>query len=141
MWLAGTMRTIPKKSRYIMQVQEKERHIDVTIKGTGLEELKNVLRRTLPEVIIIDDTNEAVKWEDTPLAKKIRMHKTPGKLLQAYRERMGFSITELAEKTGIKYTNISAMEHDSRAIGLSTARKLAAALGCDYTKFLDGLCP
>ena len=50
------------------------------------------------------------------------MNKTPGKLLEAYRERAGLSIVQLAEKTGIKYTNISAMEQDSRVIGLSSAR-------------------
>jgi transcriptional regulator with XRE-family HTH domain len=64
------------------------------------------------------------------------MDKTPGKLLTAYRERAGLSVVELAEKTGIKYTNISAMEHDTRNIGLSTAKRLGAALGVDYTKFL-----
>ncbi|MDR1288246.1 MAG: helix-turn-helix transcriptional regulator [Treponema sp.] len=42
----------------------------------------------------------------------------------------------MAEKTGIKYTNISAMEHDTRNIGLSTAKRLGAALGVDYTKLL-----
>jgi tRNA(Phe) wybutosine-synthesizing methylase Tyw3 len=46
------------------------------------------------------------------------------------------SIVELAKKTGIKYTNISAMEHDSRVIGLSSARRFGLALGCDYTKFI-----
>jgi ribosome-binding protein aMBF1 (putative translation factor) len=119
-----------------MQVQEKERHIDVTIQGTGLEEIKKALTMTLPEAIIIDD-DEPVKWEHTALAKKIRLNTTPGKLLMAYRERKGFSVVELAEKTGIKYTNISAMEHDTRNIGLSTAKRLGAALGVDYTRLLE----
>jgi plasmid maintenance system antidote protein VapI len=118
-----------------MQVQEKARRIDVTIQGTGLEEIKKALARTLPEALIIDD-DESVEWESTALAKKIRMNKTPGKLLLAYRERAGLSIVELAEKTGIKYTNISAMEHDTRTIGLSTAKRLGAALGVDYTRLL-----
>jgi plasmid maintenance system antidote protein VapI len=120
-----------------MQVQEKTRRIDVTIQGTGLEEIKQALARTLPEAVIIDDDDdESVEWEDTALAKKIRMNKTPGKLLMAYRERAGLSVVELAEKTGIKYTNISAMEHDTRTIGLSTAKRLGAALGVDYTRLL-----
>jgi DNA-binding XRE family transcriptional regulator len=118
-----------------MQVQEKTRHIDVTIQGTGLEELKKALARTLPEAVIIDD-DDPVEWESTALAKQIRRNKTPGKLLMAYRERAGLSVVELAEKTGIKYTNISAMEHDTRNIGLSTAKRLGAALGVDYTKLL-----
>jgi plasmid maintenance system antidote protein VapI len=118
-----------------MQVQEKARRIDVTIQGTGLEEIKKALARTLPEAVIIDD-DELVEWESTALAKKIRMNKTPGKLLMAYRERAGLSVVDLAEKTGIKYTNISAMEHDTRKIGFSTAKRLGAALGVDYTRLL-----
>jgi DNA-binding XRE family transcriptional regulator len=121
-----------------MQVQEKARRIDVTIQGTGLEEIKKALARTLPEAVIIDDDDddEPVEWENTALAKKIRMNETPGKLLMAYRERAGLSLAELAKKTGIKYTNISAMEHDTRNIGLSTAKCLGAALGVDYTRLL-----
>jgi len=120
-----------------MQVQEKKRHINVFIHGLGLEAMKTALFQAMPEAIIIDNDGEYVDWEKTDLAKKIRMNKTPGKILQAYRERAGLSIVKLAEKTGIKYTNISAMEHDNRVIGLSTAKKLASALGCNYTKFLS----
>jgi plasmid maintenance system antidote protein VapI len=119
-----------------MQVQEKVRRIDVTIQGTGLEEIKQALARTLPEAVIIDDDDEPVEWENTALAKKIHVNTTPGKLLMAYRERAGLSVVELAEKTGIKYTNISAMEHDTRNIGLSTAKQLGAALGVEYTRLL-----
>ncbi|MCL2805053.1 MAG: helix-turn-helix domain-containing protein [Treponema sp.] len=78
-----------------------------------------------------------VDWEKTDLARKIQINKTPGKILQAYRERAELSIVKLAEKTGIKYTNISAMENDNRVIGLSVAKKLASALNCDYAKFLS----
>jgi transcriptional regulator with XRE-family HTH domain len=78
----------------------------------------------------------AVEWESTELYKSIKANETPGKVLQAYRERAGLSIVELAKKTGIKYTNISAMEHDSRVIGLSSARRFAVALNCEYTKFI-----
>ncbi|MDR1635771.1 MAG: helix-turn-helix domain-containing protein [Treponema sp.] len=100
-----------------------------------MEEIKKAFARILPEAVIIDDDGP-VEWENTALAKKIRMNKTPGKLLTAYRERAGLSLVELARKTGIKYTNISAMEHDTRNIGLSTAKRLGAALGVDYTRLL-----
>jgi len=120
-----------------MQVLEKKRHIDVFIQGLGLEAIKTALLQAMPEAVIVDDDEEYVDWENSDLAKKIQMNKTPGKVLQAYRERAGLSIVKLAEKTGIKYTNISAMEHDNRVIGFSVAKKLASALGCDYTKFLS----
>ena len=120
-----------------MQVQEKKRHIDVFIHGLGLEAIKIMLLQSMPEAVITDDDEEYIDWEKTDLAKKIQMNKTPGKILQAYRERAGLSIVKLAEKTGIKYTNISAMENDNRVIGLSVAKKLASVLNCDYTKFLN----
>jgi DNA-binding XRE family transcriptional regulator len=124
-----------------MQVQEKTRRIDATIHGLGLGAIREALMRALPEALITEDdalaADESIDWENTELSKRIRMDKTPGKLLEAYRERAGLSIVQLAEKTGIKYTNISAMEHDSRVIGLSNARKLALALGCDYSKLLN----
>jgi plasmid maintenance system antidote protein VapI len=120
-----------------MQVQEKARHIDVTIQGTGLEEIKKALAGTFPEAVILEDDDVPVKWEATALAKKIRINRTPGKLLAAYREWAGLSVMELAEKTGINYTNILAMEHDTRNIGLSTAKLLGTALGVDYTRLLE----
>jgi DNA-binding XRE family transcriptional regulator len=120
-----------------MQVQERTRHIDVAIPGTGIDKLKYVLAQNMPEAIIVEDGDDAaIEWESTDLYKTIKANETPGKVLQAYRERAGLSIVELAKKTGIKYTNISAMEHDSRVIGLSSARRFAQALNCDYTKFI-----
>ena len=122
-----------------MQVQEKTRHIDVSIQGLGLEVIKAALTQAMPEAVITENDDELIEWEQTDIAKRIQINKTPGKILQAYRERAGLSIVQLAEKTGYKYTNISAMEHDNRAIGLSSAKKLALALGCDYTKFLPDI--
>jgi ribosome-binding protein aMBF1 (putative translation factor) len=112
------------------------RHIDVTIPGTGIDKLKHILAQNMPEAIIVEADDDAVEWENTELYKTIKANETPGKVLQSYRERAGLSIVELAKKTGIKYTNISAMEHDSRVIGLTSARRFALALNCDYTKFI-----
>jgi DNA-binding XRE family transcriptional regulator len=118
-----------------MQVREKTRRIDATITGKGLGQIQALFAKYMPDAVITDD-EEYVKWEDTALSRSIKTLRTPGKMLRAYRERAGFSIVELAEKTGVKYTNISAMEHDSRVIGLAMAKRLSAALNCDYTKFL-----
>ncbi|MDR3341225.1 MAG: helix-turn-helix domain-containing protein [Treponema sp.] len=123
-----------------MQVQEKTRRINATITGTGVDEIKYLIIKYLPEAIITDNYDEDaeayVKWEDTDLYKEICARETPGKVLTAYRMREGLSLVELANKTGIKYTNISAMEHDNRIIGLSVAKRLAKVLNCDYTRFL-----
>jgi plasmid maintenance system antidote protein VapI len=109
-----------------MRVQEKTRLIDVTITGLGLGQIKGE----------DEDDDVAVAWESTDLYKEIMANETPGLSLQAYRARAGLSIVQLAEKTGIKYTHIAAMEQDLRAISARTARRFAVALGCDYNRIL-----
>jgi ribosome-binding protein aMBF1 (putative translation factor) len=124
-----------------MRVQEKTRHIDATISGSGIDEIKYLIVKFLPEAIVNEDDEDEddegyERWEDTDLYKEIRVRETPGSVLAAYRMREGLSLVELAKKTGIKYTNISAMEHDNRIIRLSVAKRLAKALNCDYIRFL-----
>jgi DNA-binding XRE family transcriptional regulator len=118
-----------------MQVREKTHHIDATLSGAGTEHIIKAIRERYPDVQIIDDT-EAARWDDTELAADIRLRKTPGKLLRAYRERAGMTITSLADAVGTKYPNISAMENDRRTMGLQMARKLGKVLGVDYHKLL-----
>ncbi len=43
---------------------------------------------------------------------------------------------QLSAMTGIPRRHISEMEHGKRPIGKESARKLAAALNCDYRVFL-----
>jgi DNA-binding XRE family transcriptional regulator len=124
-----------------MQVLEKTHHIKANISGVGVDEIIALIINKFPKAVIIDDNADVdddayVKWEDTDLCKEIRLRKSPGSVLHAYREREGLSLIDLAQKTGIKYTNISAMEHDNRVIGLSVAKRLAGVLHCDYTRFL-----
>lgn len=120
-----------------MQVREKMHHIDVSVIGEGAEQVAEAIRDRFPDAQIIgDDDTETERWDDTELAAEIRLRKTPGKLLRAYRERAGMTIVELAKAVGTKYPNISAIENDRRTLGLDMARKLGSALNCDYRKFL-----
>jgi transcriptional regulator with XRE-family HTH domain len=43
---------------------------------------------------------------------------------------------ELAEKSGISFTNISSIESGKRSVGPRTAKKLATALAIDYRELL-----
>lgn len=61
---------------------------------------------------------------------------SPGNSLKAYRLREDFTQKDLSEKSGIAQANISAMEKGRRAIGLETAKTLAAALNCEYKKLV-----
>jgi antitoxin component HigA of HigAB toxin-antitoxin module len=122
-----------------MQVLEKTHHINANINGAGIDKILRLIIKNFPNAIVSDndcEDNEYVEWDTTELSKEIRLKKTPGSILRAYRERAGLSLTDVAKKTGMKYTNISAMEHDSRVIGLSAAKRLAVVLHCDYTRFV-----
>lgn len=59
-----------------------------------------------------------------------------GVYLRGIRLREEMTQEDLAKLTGIPRANISAMEHGKRPIGKETAKKLAAALHCDYRRFL-----
>ena len=120
-----------------MLVVEKKHHIKAEITGEGSETIADLVRERYPDAELINNASDSVEWKNTDLAKEIKMLKTPGKLLRAYRSRAGLSIVELSHLIGTKYPNISAMENDRRTIGLVMARKLGEVLGVDYTKFLE----
>lgn len=119
-----------------MLVVEKAHHIEANISGAGTDIILNLIKENFPLADIIDNSDEAILWNETDLAREIKADKTPGKLLKAYRQRAGLSVVELADAAGTKYPNISAMENDRRKIGLNMARKLGKALNVDYVKFL-----
>ena len=56
--------------------------------------------------------------------------------LRAYRTREELTQKQLAELTGIPQHHISEMENGKRSIGKERAKKLAAALHCDYRQLL-----
>jgi len=119
-----------------MLVVEKTRHIEANISGNGIDVICELIKERYPDAQIMEDDEKALPWNDTELAKEIRASRTPGKLLNAYRNRVGFSVVELAEAVGTKYPNISAMENDRRTIGFAMARKLGKVLNVDFNKFL-----
>lgn len=60
----------------------------------------------------------------------------PQVALRAYRHREDLTQKQLAERTGIPQHHISEMENGKRTIGRERAKKLAAALHCDYRRLL-----
>lgn len=59
-----------------------------------------------------------------------------GMAVRGYRSREGFTQKQLAELTGISQHHISNIENGKCPIGKERAKKLAAALNCDYRRFL-----
>ena len=60
----------------------------------------------------------------------------PAVVLRGSRGRESLTQKQLSELTGIPRRHISEMEHGKREIGKERAKKLAAALYCDYRLFL-----
>jgi len=56
--------------------------------------------------------------------------------IKAYRHRENMTQQELALRSGIKRQHISEIERGERNIGVTTAKKLAMALNCNYKSFL-----
>lgn len=59
---------------------------------------------------------------------RVHVKVSPGEALKIIRELQELSQNELAKKTGISQSNISALEHDNIEMGKNTALKLAKAL-------------
>jgi transcriptional regulator with XRE-family HTH domain len=56
---------------------------------------------------------------------------TPGKIIRAHRNRLGLTLKDLEEATGIQQSNLSAIENDRTEIGPERAYLIGAALGVD----------
>jgi transcriptional regulator with XRE-family HTH domain len=61
---------------------------------------------------------------------------TAGQLIRAMRKNFGFTIAEVARLTDIGETNLSAIETDSKEIGVLRATRLAAVFGIDPAHLL-----
>lgn len=127
-----------------MLVAEKARHINSFVYGKGADYLIGILKERLPDLEVIPDDLDETSAEDEEYEevtesdwyKEISARMTAGDHLVIRRENKGWTQRELSEKTGIAIPNISLMEAGKRPIGARTAKKLAAALGCDVSDFL-----
>lgn len=59
---------------------------------------------------------------------KPHIHLTPGEALKIIREQQGLTQADLARKTGINQSNLSALENNTRQMGRERAITLAKAL-------------
>ena len=112
----------------------KEPRIEIALSGNdrAVRELLDFLRNRYPVSIVSDAEDEkpvnafsTAFWKDT----------TPGDLLQGFRLKHGMSQAQLAEKTGIGQTVISAYENGRRPLSRRAAIRIGAALGENADKF------
>jgi len=78
----------------------------------------------------VDDGDDFVSWTEAFPETQ------PGEILKGYRLRDGLTQKKLAEKIKGKQGHISQMEKELRAIGVTTAKKLAKAFKTNYKVFL-----
>ena len=84
----------------------------------------------------IIDGEELVNIRETEWWK---INNTPGHVLGGYRLKHDMTQEQLAEKSGIYATVLSAYENGRRTISRRTAVRLARALGEDEATFYDRL--
>ena len=124
-----------------MLVAEKKHHIESHIYGRGADYLVSILKKTLPDLEVINENDpesdeELIDSDSSEWYLEMEEEMTPGVKLRLRRENKGLTQTELSDMTGIAIPNISLMEKDKRNIGLKTAKKLASALGCNAADFI-----
>lgn len=59
----------------------------------------------------------------------------PHEALRSVIERKGLTLRDLERRTGIRESNLSALQCGTKSIGAKSALILAHALGVDYTLF------
>ena len=121
----------------------KEPHIEITLGGVKSEIMalldfigSRYTVEVLSNVEDDDDDEELVNIRETEWWK---INNTPGHVLEGYRLKHDMTQEQLAEKSGICATVLSAYENDRRAISRRTAVRLARALGEDEATFYDRL--
>jgi DNA-binding XRE family transcriptional regulator len=119
-----------------MSVHAKAPRIDVRISGPGARKVADLIRKIFKDARIELGTGKPVGVFETEWYKGIAAGLTPGRALHVYRDNAGMTLADIAEKTGIAVSHLSAMENGKRNIGKASAQKLGKALKCEYRRFL-----
>ena len=120
-----------------MLVHAKAPRIKVTLSGQGSARIVEAARKAYPHIRVEeDDDDELIDVFQTDWWKERQANHHPGDTIQVYRNNRGWTLAELAEKTGIAESHLSAMENRKRGVGKVSAVRLGKALEMDYRRFL-----
>lgn len=124
-----------------MLVRAKAPRIRVRLSGTGVSRIVAAVRSVYPDIVVSSSEDEGDDEElldvfKTDWWKKMEADHHPGDTIRVYRRNKGLTLAQLAEKTGIAESHLSAMENRKRGVGKVTAKRLSKALGPDYRRFL-----
>lgn len=81
------------------------------------------------------NANDFVNIEETKWYKTTKKRITPAIVLKIRRENAELTQMQLAEKTGIKVSDIASIETGNRDIEAKTAKELAEVLECNANDF------
>lgn len=110
----------------VVRILEQKNKIDITISGKNVDLIIPLIMEKYPNALVQGERNKTFN------KKKL----LPALFLLECRTKKGLTVRDLENLTGIRYTNISAMENGNRVIGLNVAKKLAKVLDCEYTDLL-----
>ena len=116
-------------------IKYNEKKKELIICGVTHEQEKNI--RTYLKIVInnLADTVPAEVIRKN-IKKRVPLAGTSAGALKAYRLREDLTQAQLAMKTGIAQSHISAMERGKRTIGIKSAKTMAKALNCRWERLL-----
>lgn len=110
--------------------------IELSLSGAenAIAELLEFLRSRYPVAVLNDEADSGEESTDA-FGTEFWKETTPGDLLQGFRLKHNLSQEQLAEKSGIGQTVLSAYETGKRRLSRRAAMKIGAALGEKPEKF------
>ena len=121
-------------------------HVVVSTQGTrGSLELSGItvlealgaLRSAFPNRVVDSGSGDRVDIRQTDFYRRMTNHMTPGKYLRVYREREGWSQSELGKRAGnLQRQHVSRLERDERGISRAMAKRLAELFDVSVERFI-----
>ncbi len=111
------------------------------VKGEIPSQMLSYLEQSFgQDVEVIEEDEGHINIFETEWFKEIQKQITPGEILRIYRENLGMSQAELAQKLGkLTRQKISDMEHNRRSISKEMAGKLSQIFRVPVERFLYGI--
>ena len=107
------------------------------LSGVTAAEVLMALRKAFADQIVIDADNESVDITETSFYRRMKKHMTPGKYLRVYRERAGWSQSELGDRIGnLQRQHVSRLERGKRGISKEMAKRLAELFSVPVDRFV-----
>ena len=110
------------------------------VKGEIPSSVLTYLEKTFGQDVEVVKEEKYLDIFETEWYQEMQQQITAGEVLRVYRENLGLTQAELAQKIGkLTRQKISDMEHDRRSISKEVARKLSQIFKVPVERFLYGI--